>query len=360
MSDYRLEDFLCQGEISIVEAMQRISQNCRGILFIVDDEKHLLGSLTDGDIRRWLVETGDLKAKISRVMFKSPTYILDSDREKANEIMKRKVITALPVLSIDKTITSIVFAAENLIIDKKKSHDLKGVPVIIMAGGMGTRLHPYTKILPKPLIPIGDVPIIERIINSFCGYNVTDFYIPVNYKKGMIKSYFNDLKPDYSITYVEEEKPLGTAGSLRLINKLFDCPVFVTNCDILIHADYEDIYKYHKKSGNKLTIVSALKKITVPYGVLNTGKNGVIQSIEEKPSLSYFVNTGMYILEPDVLSQIPENTFFHMTDLATLLMNSNQQVGMYPISEDDFLDMGELEEMSRMEKKLALNENSGF
>ena len=153
---------------------------------------------------------------------------------------------------------------------------------------------------------------------------------------------------------------MGTAGSLRLINKQFDCPVFVTNCDILIHADYEDIYKYHKKSGNKLTIVSALKKITVPYGVLNTGKNGVIQSIEEKPSLSYFVNTGMYILEPDVLSQIPENTFFHMTDLATLLMNSNQQVGMYPISEDDFLDMGELEEMSRMEKKLALNENPDF
>ena len=356
MSDLKLEDFLCDGEISIVEAMQRITQNRHGILFVVDAEKHLLGSLTDGDIRRWLVKTGDLKAKISKVMFKSPIYILESDSEKAGEIMKRKTVTALPVLSIDKTVTYILFASEKSVINKKNSHNLEGVPVIIMAGGKGTRLYPYTKILPKPLIPIGDVPIIERIINSFCEYNVNDFYIPVNYKKGMIKSYFNDMKPDYSITYVEEDKPLGTAGSLKLINRKFDCPVIVTNCDILIDADYADIYKYHKESGNKLTIVSALKKITVPYGVLNAGKNGVIKSMEEKPSLSYFVNTGMYVLEPDILSQIPDDTFFHMTDLADLLMKNQQQVGMYPVSEEAFLDMGELEEMSRMEEKLSIKE----
>ena len=338
MPELRLEDFLCNEDISIVEAMQRISQNQHGILFVVDEEKHLHGSLTDGDIRRWLVKTGDLKAKISKVMFKSPTYILESDNEKASEIMKRKTITALPVLSIDKTVIYILFASEKSAINKKSSHNLKGVPVIIMAGGKGTRLYPYTKILPKPLIPIGDVPIIERIINSFCEYNVNNFYIPVNYKKGMIKSYFNDLAPDYSITYIEEDKPLGTAGSLKLINRNFDCPVIVTNCDILIDADYADIYKYHRESGNKLTIVSALKKITVPYGVLNTGKNGVIKSMEEKPSLSYFVNTGMYILEPDILSRIPDDTFFHMTDLADLLMKKQQQVGMYPVSEEAFLD----------------------
>ena len=356
MPELRLEDFLCNEDISIVEAMQRISQNQHGILFVVDEEKHLHGSLTDGDIRRWLVKTGDLKAKISKVMFKSPTYILESDNEKASEIMKRKTITALPVLSIDKTVIYILFASEKSAINKKSSHNLKGVPVIIMAGGKGTRLYPYTKILPKPLIPIGDVPIIERIINSFCEYNVNNFYIPVNYKKGMIKSYFNDLAPNYSITYIEEDKPLGTAGSLKLINRNFDCPVIVTNCDILIDADYADIYKYHRESGNKLTIVSALKKITVPYGVLNTGKNGVIKSMEEKPSLSYFVNTGMYILEPDILSRIPDDTFFHMTDLADLLMKNQQQVGMYPVSEEAFLDMGELEEMSRMEEKLSIKE----
>ena len=356
MTDLRLEDFLCTGDISIVVAMQRISNNRHGILFITDSELHLLGSLTDGDIRRWLVKTGDLAAPITKVMFKSPSFVLENHKDKALEIMQRKTITALPVLDTNKTIISIVFASENELPNKKREHNLKDISVVIMAGGKGTRLYPYTKILPKPLIPIGDIPIIERIINSFCDYNINDFYIPVNYKKGMIKSYFNDLNPDYSITYIEEDKPLGTAGSLRLIEKTFDKPVIVTNCDILVDADYEDIYKHHISSENKLTIVSALKKVVIPYGVLNAGKNGIIESMEEKPCLSYFVNTGMYILNPEVFSQIPDNTFFHMTDLTSLLMKKNQQVGMYPIGEDAFLDMGELEEMKRMEKKLTLNE----
>ena len=356
MTELRLEDFLCNGEISIVEAMQRISTNRHGILFVVDENQHLNGSVTDGDIRRWLVKTGDLKAKISKVMFNAPSYILEADKSNALRIMQKKCITALPVLTIDKQISSIVFASENELLPKKKTNALKDVSVIIMAGGKGTRLYPYTKILPKPLIPIGDVPIIERIVNAFCDYKVSDFHITVNYKKAMIKSYFNDLNPDYSISYVEEDKPLGTAGSLKLINKKFDKPVIVANCDTLIDADYEDIYKQHLNSENKLTIVSALKKIVIPYGVLNVGKNGVIKSMDEKPCLSYFVNTGMYVLDADVLAQIPDDTFFHMTDLAAHLIQTNQQVGMYPISEDAFLDMGELEEMKRMEKKLAINE----
>ena len=358
MAELRLEDFLCNEEISIVEAMERISQNRHGILFVVDKEYHLLGSLTDGDIRRWLVKTGNLSAKISKVMFKTPTSILESDKNNALGVMKQKKITAVPVISIDKTVTSILFATDTELGSKNKNNTLKDVAVVIMAGGKGTRLYPYTKILPKPLIPIGDIPIIERIINSFRDYSVSDFYIPVNYKKGMIKSYFNDLNPDYSITYVEEDKPLGTAGSLKLIDKSFDKPVVVTNCDILINADYYDIYQHHLNSGNRLTIVSALKKITVPYGVLNAGQKGIIKSMEEKPCLSYFVNTGMYVLDSDVLSQIPDNTFFHMTDLASLLMKNGEQVGMYPISEEAFLDMGELEEMKRMEKKLSMNEKS--
>lgn len=356
MSELRLEDFLCNEDISIVEAMERISKNQQGILFVVDKELRLLGSLTDGDIRRWLVKTGDLSARISRVMFKNPTYIIESDKDNALAVMKRKLLKAVPVLSIDKAVTSVILSADKELESKKDKTSLKDVSVVIMAGGKGTRLYPYTKILPKPLIPIGDIPIIERIINSFRDYSVLDFYIPVNYKKGMIKSYFNDLNPDYSITYVEESKPLGTAGSLKLIDKSFDRPVIVTNCDILINADYYDIYKHHLDSGNRLTIVSALKKITVPYGVLNAGQKGIIKSMEEKPCLSYFVNTGMYVLDSDVLSQIPDNTFFHMTDLASLLMKNGEQVGMYPISEEAFLDMGELEEMKRMEKKLSMNE----
>ena len=161
-------------------------------------------------------------------------------------------------------------------------------------------------------------------------------------------------RKDYEIKYVEENQPLGTAGSLRLIEEDFEQPFIVTNCDILIHADYEDIYRYHRESGNELTIVSALKNIVVPYGVIHSSENGAVQSMEEKPKLSYFVNTGMYILNPELKKEIPEDTFYHMTDLTDKLLKENRKVGMYPISEDSFLDMGEFEEMHRMEKKLDL------
>ena len=153
---------------------------------------------------------------------------------------------------------------------------------------------------------------------------------------------------------MEENQPLGTAGSLRLIEEKFTKPFIVTNCDILIDADYEDLYKYHVESGNELTIVTALKNIVVPYGVIHPSENGAVLSMEEKPRLSYFVNTGMYILNPQLMEEIPKDTFFHMTDLTDVLLTAGRKVGMYPISEESFLDMGEFEEMHRMEKKLNL------
>ena len=225
---------------------------------------------------------------------------------------------------------------------------------IVLAGGKGTRLYPYTKLLPKPLIPIGDIPIMERIIDAFREYGARTFYVTVNYRKSMIKSYFSEVAAGYQIKYVEEEKPLGTAGSLPLLGDAFHEPFLVTNCDVLIHANYADIYKHHQEMGNELTIVTALKNIVVPYGVIHSSGNGRIDAMEEKPKLSYFVNTGMYILNPAVLDEIPRDAFFHMTDLADKLLKEGRQVGMYPISEDSFLDMGEFEEMRRMEEKLNL------
>ena len=268
--------------------------------------------------------------------------------------MTKLTITALPVVNTKGAITDIVFRETEAAEKQESKYSLEQVPVVIMAGGKGTRLYPYTKILPKPLIPIGDIPIMERIIGKFRDAGAKQFFATVNYRKSMIKSYFSELQTDYKMDYVEEEKPLGTAGSLRLVENTFTKPFVVTNCDILIHADYGDIYRYHKESGNELTIVAALKNIVVPYGVIHASENGVVESMEEKPRLSYFVNTGMYILNPDLIKDIPENTFFHMTDLANKLMSENRKVGMYPISEDSFLDMGEFEEMHRMEEKLSL------
>lgn len=350
----RLSAYLIYPDSTVVEAMQKIDVNAKGILFVVKQDNKLVGVVTDGDIRRWLIKTGDLQGRVSQIMNTSPRVLYRKDIRIAQEYMIKYQITALPIITTKGYINDVVFLQQDMTDSVEENSGLENIPVVIMAGGKGTRLYPYTKILPKPLIPIGDVPIMERIIDKFRDVGVKDFYATVNYRKSMIKSYFNDQVADYNICYVEEDKPLGTAGSLKLLPEKFNKPFIVTNCDILIHADYNDIYKYHVESGNELTIVSALKNIVVPYGVIHSSENGTVESMEEKPKLSYFVNTGMYILNPELVDDIPQDEFFHMTHLADKLMNEGRRVGMYPISEDSFLDMGEFEEMHRMEEKLNL------
>lgn len=354
MKSDQLESFFVSQNTTVVDAMQKIDANGEGILFVVTESHKLTGVITDGDIRRWLIKTGNLKEEVSRIMNREPKVIYRKDIAAAKDYMIKHKITALPVVNAKGMISDIIFPEG--VKDESREWDsaLSDVPVVIMAGGKGTRLYPYTKILPKPLIPIGDIPIMERIIGKFCDMGARNFYVTVNYRKGMIKSYFSETSGNYKITYVEEDMPLGTAGSLQMIQEKFDRPFIVTNCDILIHADYNDIYKYHLETGNVLTIVTALKNIVVPYGVINSSENGAVISMEEKPKLSYFVNTGMYILNEELLQEIPKDTFYHMTDLTDHLLREGRRVGMYPISEDSFLDMGEFEEMHRMETKLNL------
>lgn len=353
MNKDRISRFVGNSSLTVVDAMEKIDANAKGILFIVDNNRELIGCVTDGDIRRWIINTGKLNASVIEAMNKNPKYLYLDNGSQAVSLMKEYSITAVPLLDNTMHIIDVVVLNEEFNAPKLKKK-LAGVPVVVMAGGKGTRLYPYTKILPKPLIPIGDTPIVERIINCFVEYGIDNYYMTVNYKKGMIRSYFNDLNPDYSIVFVEEEKPLGTCGSIKLIDDKFDQALFVTNCDALVLADYADIYDYHMKSGNMITMVAALKNITVPYGVIHSGKNGELKNIEEKPKLSYFINTGMYIINPDTIEFIPDDTLFHMTHLIEKVMQFGGKVGTYPISEDSFLDMGEFSEMKRMEQKLNI------
>lgn len=350
----RLQLFIGNETMKIVDAMEKIDRNANRILFVVDCKGMLSGCITDGDVRRWLLKAGELSAPVSLVMSKSPKFLFEDEKSKAESIMRKYKITALPILDSSRDIIDIVLFDDIERSVSKKRKNLANVPVVVMAGGRGTRLYPYTKILPKPLIPIGDTPIIERIINEFLGYGLNKFYITVNYKKGMIKSYFGDLNPTYQIEYVDETMPLGTAGGIKLIEDRFLTPFFVINSDALILADYSDLYEHHKKTGNDITVVSALKNITVPYGVLNIKDAGEIESMEEKPRLSYFINTGMYIINPNLINFIPNNQMYHMTQLVDDVMKKGGKVGMYPISEDSFLDMGKMSEMRRMEEKLNI------
>lgn len=357
MNKERILKFIIGKTASIVDAMEKIDKNAKGILFVVDDRQVLEGCITDGDIRRWLIKTGDINGRVEAAMMSNPKYLFDEDRAQSKKLMKDASITALPLLNKEMQLIDIVILTEILdTSEERKKATLINVPVVIMAGGKGTRLYPYTKILPKPLIPIGDTPIVERIINCFTEYGINKYYMTVNYKKEMIKSYFADVEKDYDIVYVEEDKPLGTGGSIKLIEDKLEKPIFVTNCDALILADYEDVYEYHKKSGNAITVVSALKNIIVPYGVLHSKENGELINLEEKPKLSYFVNTGMYVINPNMIGMLPDNEMFHMTQLVEKAMYNGEKVGIYPISEESFLDMGEFDEMHRMEEKLNVGE----
>lgn len=355
MNKEQVKEFIGKLPLSVVEAMNRIDKHASvsSLLFIVDEKESLIGCITDGDIRRWILKGGKLNAPVESVMNKKPVYLFYEEKCKAKAMMLDKDITAIPLVDEDDRILDIVLLREVSRVRKEKK-SLKGVPVVIMAGGKGTRLYPYTKILPKPLIPIGDTPIVERIIDSYVEYGIDRYFMTVNYKKGMMRSYFNDLAPDYKVVFVEEDKPLGTGGSIKLVEEKFDCPLFVTNCDALIRADYADIYEHHARAGNDITIVSALKNITIPYGVMHSGEQGELLAMEEKPKLSYFINTGMYVINPETIALIPDDMMFHMTHLVEKVMDKGGKVGTYPISEDSFLDMGEFEEMKRMEKKLNI------
>lgn len=357
MNQNDLNKYIAIDKITVMDAMKMIDLNAKGILYLVNKNGKLSGSLSDGDIRRWILKTGNLTGIGEQMCCKEVKYLTENDLYHYMEFMDAKEINSVPVLNENHEIVDIKFRnSKRTAEDKFISEALKETSVIIMAGGKGTRLYPYTKILPKPLIPIGEIPILERILNRFYRFGVTDFYLTINYKKEMIKAYFAELNSPYNIHYVEEDKPLGTAGSIRLIKEKLKKPVIIANCDSLIQDDYKKMIRYHKESKNDMTIVSSLKNTIIPYGVLYAKEQGIITSMKEKPQLSFVINTGMYIVHPEHLKLIPQNQIFHMTDLAVKMMDKGYRVGMYPISEDSFLDMGEFEEMKRMEERI----NSGY
>jgi len=214
-----------------------------------------------------------------------------------------------------------------------------------MAGGRGTRLAPLTNIWPKPLIPVNEKTIIEDIMDKFVEVGCNKFYLSVNYKAEVIKQYFENLNSSYyQISYIQEEKPLGTAGSLYLLKDKIHSAFFVTNCDILIDEDYTAIYDYHKANHNEITMVAAIKSFPIPYGTIETKEGGQLNSIQEKPELSFKINTGMYILEPNLLKEIPENEFLHITTLIEKLHQEGRKVGVFPVSEGSWSDIGNWEE----------------
>lgn len=341
-----LKDICADQEIKIIEGIKKLDLAGEKILLILNQQK-LVGIVTDGDIRRWILKNGNLEAGIKEIMHRYPKTVRTGEIQRAKKLMQEYLVEAVPVVDDDDIPVDIIFWRD-LIGGTRKKYEKVNIPVIIMAGGKGTRLHPYTNVLPKPLIPIGNMTISERIIESFQKNGCNTFWLTLNYKKDLIKAYFDSKKKDYQMNYVEEKEFRGTCGSIRLLEGKAGKTFFVSNCDVLIDIDYGELLRFHKENNNEITAVTALKHIQMPYGVMELENGGRINKIIEKPEISYNVNTGIYVMEHTVMKDIPHEGIFHMTDLMNKLIDNKRKIGAFPVTEQIWKDMGEFGEMRKM------------
>ena len=338
-----VKPFLLPETNTIRQAMEQLEKTEEKIVFVVDGNCRLLGSLTDGDIRRWILSDGDLKAQVIHVCNRKPYIAPEGYRlEEVRADMLKGNFGCVPVVNPSREIVRLLFWKEmfNAVFAGKPKRQLD-LPVVIMAGGQGTRLAPFTNVLPKPLIPVGDRTVIEIIIDQFLPYGLNRFHLSINYKSKIIKSFFEELAPHYAVEYLLENEPRGTAGSLRGL--YLDKPelLMVTNCDIVIQADYAELVDFHVANNYDLTMVASLKDYKIPYGVCELEKGGALARITEKPQYSFLVNTGMYVVRRDRLGLIAENERCDMTDFMKRIKDAGGRIGVFPIGENAWIDTGE-------------------
>ncbi len=348
MDNMELQKFIGDDKLTVSEAMQKIDCNANGILFLVNSSEELIGCLTDGDIRHFLLSGGQISDLAIDAANKKPRIAYTY--ETAKNLFHKKNFIIIPILDDKKRVIDL-YSGEDGVIRKKEKTPLN-IPVVINAGGRGTRLDPFTRVLPKPLIPVGELPIIEHIMKEYQSYCCDEFHIIVNYKKNLMKAYFSDNENHYNITWYDENKPLGTGGGLSLLRGRLKDTFFFANCDALLTANYESMLRFHKDNGNAITMICAYKNMNIPYGVIEMGLNGSIEEMKEKPLMSFLTNTGMYIVEPEVVDDIEDGVSQGFPDIIEMERIKGRRVAVFPVSENDWMDMGQLPELEKMRLKL--------
>ncbi len=353
-----IRDICIKENETIRNALKLLDSTAKKNLLVVDDKNTLLGTLTDGDIRRFILRGESLDKTINEAYNKNPLFIFEKDLKNMDEIKKifyEKRIELIPILDKNRKLIDYLLWDE---IFKGKKEQIKGnvlLPLVIMAGGKGTRMEPFTNVLPKPLIPIGSKSILELIIDEFKSFGINEIYLTINYRGEMIRAYFEGLEKDYTVKYIKEENFFGTAGCLKLLADKINTSFIVSNCDVIVKANYEEVVRFHKENNAMLTIISAIQHHKIPYGVISFENGGAITNIIEKPEYTFTINTGVYILEKECLDYIPNNKFFNMTDLINILIKENKKIFTFPINENDYIDIGQWEEYHKAVNALKIN-----
>lgn len=347
MAFEKIKNRIITPDCTVLLAMKKMDEIKMKILFIYDGDK-FEGILTLGDIQRAIIKGHSLNESVLNILDRNKIY---GDASEPIESIKNKMESIraelMPVLKDGELVE--VYTWEDLFgKSSEPQKNLIDLPVVIMAGGKGTRLKPITNVIPKPLVPVGDKTILEVILDQFESIGCHKFYMSVNYKADMMKYYLSQLDHQYDIEFFMEDKPLGTIGSVSLLKGKITTPFFVSNCDSINEQDYRDVYEYHVNNHNDLTIVTMVKSFKIPYGVIETGEDGLMVSLSEKPELTYQVNTGVYILNPSCIEEIPEGEFFHITHLMEKIKSRGGRVGCFPVSEHAWKDMGEWPEYLKM------------
>lgn len=338
---------------SLLIAISSLEKCRKTIVPVTSDSGELLGVITDGDIRRGLISHNDLSSPASMVMNKNPTFFREglSLAEIKKELIIRK-IEAAPIVNSENKVIDVVYIGDEETICLNNDLSPFGAAVI-MAGGEGRRLRPLTEYLPKPMLKVGGVPIIERQICSLARQGIRNIYITVNYRSDVIINYFKDGSDfGVSIRYIHEEKKLGTAGALSLLDQSYEKPLLVVNGDVITTIDYNALARFHTKNRAVLSVAAIQYHVDVPYGVVQNNGPDVV-AILEKPSQKYLCNAGIYVLERKLVVAIPYNEFCNMTDLINMSLVNKEKVVVFPIHEY-WTDVGSKMELEKAQEQFSV------
>ena len=302
----RIASLSIESKETLLSVIHKMDSTTHRLLIVMEGGLYK-GLVSIGDIQRAIIKGIALDSQVGQILRQKLTVAsVHDDKEAIKEVMREKMIEFMPVIDDEGNVADIIFWKDLFEGELDGNRAKIDLPVVIMAGGKGTRLKPITNVIPKPLVPVGDKTILEVIMDQFEGIGCHKFYMSVNYKADMMKYYLSQLDHKYDIEFFMEDKPLGTIGSVSLLKGKITTPFFVSNCDSINEQDYRDVYDYHVQNHNDMTIVTMVKSFKIPYGVIETGEDGIMTALKEKPEQTYQVNTGVYILNPELIDEIPE------------------------------------------------------